>query len=382
MSQLNSGSPTSTCIDPDKYDRLLHELFSCIGDEAGFTHFMKALHRELNLVCTGLAGIQLNPSKGLYGWSEGYPKGFIPLLLKSGLLFKDEAIKTGLSLKPGEITSYANFDSNYQIANNLSPFSKTWVTGLGIADSCILNLPVSSNLRFILILNRHKDHGVFLPEDLNLLTKLKPHIERALYLHDQLHQSQRFSNNMAQSMKHLSHAVAVFSPTIQLIAYSEKFKQLGQHYRVFNIDESTLDIHFNDPEFSTNFFTEISLIAGKEVELGQSYIHYLQTNKLPLRVCLQATLNKNHGVDNILIEIYDPNTSRALTTKDIQHIVKASDSEANVCLDLLNNLDVKQISENRGLSSHTVRSYIKSLLNKNNMSRQVELITKILRVGP
>ena len=197
----------------DMFDKLVTSLYSSVDHKEGFDPFLRHIREALNLVSCCLAVIQKEPQlKGLYGWAVGYPPGVVPLMLKTGLVFKDEAIARALEQGPNTLFSYADGDPDCDVLAGMSTFSRTWIRAAGIADSAAIAFTNKYQQHVILVFNRHKSSPVFSREEMALLGRLKKHAEIALDLYERLHRSEQIFKDLQSSIAVLKQPVAVFSP--------------------------------------------------------------------------------------------------------------------------------------------------------------------------
>lgn len=373
-------TPDSTQIA--RLDRLVSSLYACVDSEEGFHPFLNCIREELHLTSASFAVFQKEPQKkGLYGWNIGYPPGIISLMLKTGLVFKDKAIAEALENGPNSLFSYANGDPDYDLLAEMSTFSRTWIRAAGIIDSATIAFTNRYQQHVILVLNRHKSLSVFDQGDMALLARLKKHIEIAIDLYERIHRSDQVFNNLKTSISLLKQPVAIFSPVTTLITASPTFVAMGSRYGAFHIDEEEKLIAFKDEGFGLAFYTQLGLyVSGETSALDDSDTLYLHTDALPLRFSLTPVKNQNTHNHNVLVEIFDPNQCREPCPEEIRKILKVTDSEARVCLGLLKGINPADIAEQQGIAISTVRGYIKSILQKNNFNRQVDLVAHLLRI--
>ena len=369
--------------DPtDTLDRLVTSLYSSVDHREGFDPFLRHIREELNLVSCCLAVIQKEPQlKGLYGWAVGYPPGVVPLMLKTGMVFKDEAIARALEQGPNTLFSYADGDPERDVLAGMSTFSRTWIRAAGIADSAAIAFTNKYQQQAILVFNRHKSCPIFSHEDMALLGRLKKHAEIALDLYERLHRSEQIFKDLQSSIAVLKQPAAVFSPLSLLISASPAFVEIGHRYQVFTVNHDSGEIAFRDPAFSKDFYTQLMLfITGKTDALNDNDTLYLHTDALPLRVSITPVHNEQRNNRNVLVEMFDPNACRTPGVEEIRKVISATDAEARVCLCLLKGANTAEAAEQLGLAISTIRTNIKSLLQKNNFNRQVDLITHLLRI--
>ncbi|MCK0153155.1 hypothetical protein MWU49_05550 [Alcanivorax sp. S6407] len=389
LSKPADTAPHATLLDSaasdtttDRLDRLITQLYACVDHNNGFEPFLQCIKEELNLVSCSLAAIQKEPQmKGLYGWAVGYPPGVIPLMLKTGLVFKDEAISRALEMGPNALFSFADGKPDHDILASMPAFTRTWVRAAGIIDSATVAFTNKYQQHIVLVFNRHKSATIFSTEEMALISRLRKHVEIAVDLYERVHRSEQGFKDLQSSISMLKQPVAVFSPVGAMVTASPAFRELGRNHDVFEVNEESREIEFRNEPFSQQFHTQLMLyITGETSALDDSDTLYLETPALPLRFSLTPVQNQGNPTRNVLVEIFDPNQTRELSVNEIRKVIHATESEARVCLALLKGADPAETAEQLGLAVSTVRSYIKTLLSKNNFNRQVDLVTHLLRI--
>ena len=144
LARTDNEPPGAKQLEPDDaqadiLDSLVTSLYSCVEHKDGFDLFLRNIRDTFDLVSCCLAVIQKEPHlKGLYGWAVGYPPGIVPLMLKTGLVFKDKAIARALETGPNALFSYADGDPESNFLADMPTFSRTWIRAAGIIDSATI----------------------------------------------------------------------------------------------------------------------------------------------------------------------------------------------------------------------------------------------------
>ncbi|NRA43213.1 MAG: hypothetical protein HRU21_13035, partial [Pseudomonadales bacterium] len=194
-----------------EYDELLHKLYLAIEGK-GFDQFLLTIRETLGLASACLGVIDQAKKKTLYGFASGYPKGVLPLIIKSNGFVREDGVVRAFAKGPSCLFSYSEGNPNYNILTGLSFFTQKWVKASGIIDAAVISFMLNPRLRVVLIFNRHRHSGLIAQQELELLTRLKPHIEQACLLYDRACRHQKNIANIQQLVNHLDYPVAIFSP--------------------------------------------------------------------------------------------------------------------------------------------------------------------------
>lgn len=357
------------------FDGLLHDLYASI-EVKGFDNFLAAMRNEFGLVSACLVVIDEPRQKALYGFASGYPKGLIPILLKTNGVVKEDGVVRAIAHGPSCVLRYSEGDPNYNILKGLSFFTQKWVKASGIFDAAIISFMLNQSQRVVIILNRHERAGIFQTEDMLLLKRLKPHIESACALYNRFCRDSKKVAGIQEIVTHLDYPVAIFSPLHEVISFSGEFKSVGELYHLWQLDGGQFSCF--DDEVSRRIIDCCFCTKMEQEGVFSPQILFLPTDKLPLRLTFKALVSERFSDALVMLEIHDPNRQPNLKLNHIGASLEVSPAEANVCLSLVNGLDAQAIAETHSLSIHTVRSHIKNVLRRNEMSRQTELVIKLV----
>jgi len=205
-----------------------------------------------------------------------------------------------------------------------------------------------------------------------LLKQLQPHIELAVQLYKNTGESYISTN-----IKNLKQAVATLSNSGKLIACSQAFEDLGNKHQAFSIHKPSKTLTFLDEQFQSELNKRLKS-TRKNTKTSRPL--YIRTKKLPLKVSIDKIFNEDTQTSFSIIEIKAPNKPIKINPNFIQTVIHATPAETEVCQHLIFGLSVKVAAEKLERSEHTIRTNIKSLLKKNAMTRQLELITKVLQI--
>jgi DNA-binding CsgD family transcriptional regulator len=362
-------------------DLLLSSLYGCVNSDSGFKQFLYSLNEHLSVFSAALCCIDPARRKGYFGWSTGYPPGHVNGLIKTGLIFNDEAVLRASRASSGSIYSFSEGRDDFDIFNQLSLTSKIWAKIVNMKDSACFTFNLDDGRKMALIINRNKQQGVFAKADLQLLNRLASHIERAVSLYITLHHQLQLKQGLDSAINSIDHAMAVYSATGLLINTNKAFINFGEKHQIYQANASKLI--FSNKHVDEQFQQLISLfmVAGDDgVKITKTEVMYIKNNENSLlRFHLRALFNDHDQLTGVLVEAKNTLTSIEPTVDLVCKIINCSNAEAKVVLRLLAGEDAATAAKSLCLSPHTVRSYIKEVLSKNDFKRQIDLISVLLK---
>jgi DNA-binding CsgD family transcriptional regulator len=378
---LLPSSTTTAASQLEHFDQLLTALYACVDHEDGFTQFLQVFRKIFQVKTAALICMRVEPFKGIYSWASGYPPGLIKMLIKTGTLAKDEAIVRAGKEPSGSVYCFSGCNPDYDIFADISPVTKAWLKTVGITDNATLTFEVRSNERFVFLLNRVGKQGIFKQQELELLQRLQPHLERALSLFEALSHEKNVSEGLHSAIDNLHYPVALFSVVGRLVNINQTFRDLGERYGIFRVDDSTAQLTFNDKsteeEFSRHLTACLFNVAQEQASVD---VMFVKTEALPVRLTIRPLYNKKKRLSGVMVEARDSNTAKEYSATDVQKVLDCTEAEAKVIAKLLLGDDVAMAAESLNLSAHTVRGYVKSVMSKNDFHRQLDLIAALLKV--
>jgi len=360
-------------------DALLHHLYGCINDGDGFDPFLNSLCDYINVFSSALVCIDPIKKKGYFGWSTGYPPGLITGLIKTGLVFNDEAVMRAVKEPPGSIYSFSKGRDDFNITSHVSLNSKVWAKAVNMKDSACYTFALADGRRMALIINRNKQQGVFEQKDLQLLNRLATHIQRAVNLYVDLHKQRQLKQGLDSAINSLDHPMAIYSATGSLVNANPAFIQFGKTHQVFSIKDDAISFHNEDNDEQFQKMLLMLTLSDEPKSAGMEVMFMKNSEDRLLRLQLRPLYAGDAQLSGVLIEAKDTLMSVEPTVDIIGQVITCSEAEAKVVLCLLAGNDATETAATLSLSPHTVRSHIKEVLNKNNFTRQIDLIAMIIK---
>jgi len=365
---------------PSKLQGLINNLYQCALDNFNFDSFTSEVGHVFSAYQASLCVIDTTDNKVLYGWAHGYPQGVINIMIRMGLILKDEAIRRGLDASEPCIQIFSDHDPNFEVKNELGPFSRTWAVASGLVDCAVVTNFDRDNNHVILVLNRHKsvghyDHGV--TDQLMILQQHMGHVFSAnnkkfsrpsgfdpfeRFIFDQHQPSLLLTNNseVIACNKHFECLASLYPNTINILdnVFTLVDRKSREEYEKVMLEMILTD---HEPGVRRNMIIPCN-------------------NRLPLILELSHAFGPEGTECKVILVMHDPNKAIEIRVDRVMNIIKATESEARVVASLAEGKTPIEVSEKLELTQNTVRSYIKSVLAKNNYNRQVDLINDIQRV--
>lgn len=364
-----------------QFNQLVSTLYQCLESSAGFQSFFDAFKEHFHTLNGGILAVTENPQRISFCWTFGYPEGFEEWFMNSDLPEGDEAITRFRQLPVRQFDSFMQGDTERHILDLIpedSP-SRPWVEQQGIGDSAGMLVTKRDQLNIIFMTNRHQKYGAFNNSELLQMNLLAPHIENAVSLRLKLYESDRNNDSLAVALSHVSKPLVVINSMAKVATANDAAMSLIGKSKLLNIDDSK---SLCSPVRRINR----NLTDGIAMGIVQSLKQTATTNMIfaddgyeKIAMSLTPLISEESAGNGVLIELFDYQLDIEVDTEKLQSLFDCTQAEANIAIELMHGLSAQDIVEKNGVSIHTVRQQIKSLLAKNGYHKQTELIAMLMR---
>jgi DNA-binding CsgD family transcriptional regulator len=235
------------------------------------------------------------------------------------------------------------------------------------------------NNRFLLILNRNNDQGIFYKRDLFFLEKLQHHIQRCCSLFISMQEKEQRSQEYSSALMNVEYPIALISSLGNVAAINQSFIDLGEKYNLFDYSVEKKQLIFRCNEYQEKFnLALLPFLTNIEHEQTKKDFLLIRSDLCNIKFNFRALGENIIKQVPVLVELKEVDKKPVFSVDEIQQVIDATLSEANVVSHMVAGEDAKDIAINLNLSIHTVRGYVKSLLAKNDCRKQSDLIALII----
>ncbi|PHR66521.1 helix-turn-helix transcriptional regulator [Alcanivorax sp.] len=379
----NDAAPaTSTQLTEQelkRYNQLVNMLYRCLHDNTGFRAFFEAFQAHFQALQGGIMGITSNPQRLCYGWTFGYPEGFEQWYINSDLPERDEAITRFVNQPPRQFASFLEGHSEGSILDMLGPESRAWAEQINMIDSVGMLVTQTEQCRVIFMANRQQQHGPYSARELLQLNLLAPHIENAVTLHLKLYQSSNDNENLALALNHVNKALVVCNALGRVAQANHAARSiLESSNKLFLSEGERLTSKNNRLARKINDAISTCIVHSHQGKLEPVTL-FIPDSDERLALSLVPLIADNPDNNGVLIELFSFNASQQPDLEKMQALFDCTPAEASVASAMMQGLSANEIAEKKGISIHTARQHIKSLLGKNGFGKQTELIAMLVR---
>lgn len=376
-------SPTRRLVmqNSNEFDNLLSSLYVCAADGFSFADFVAKSCDYFKAEQASFVVINKESQKTICGWAHGYPKGLISMMIRSNLIHKDEGVKMALACSKPTVSTFCNYNPKHDIKHGVGVFTRTWLSATGIVDCAVATTINNEGNHVILIMNRHKSQGVYDESIKEPLYELLTHLQRIFSTSQSTIELADRADSLTQYIEGRAMPSAMINTQGALVTQNESFTELIKRYPA-DIKIANGEMQFASNEQQAIFdATVLDMLSDQHVVQSEERLLIECSGRLPLVARLSMAFGIQKKPSHVIVGLLDPNSQLNIDAEFVMRIIKATDAEARVVSLLSLGHSPAAAAQALDLKENTVRSYIKSVLAKNDYHRQLDLINDINRLA-
>lgn len=238
-------------------------------------------------------------------------------------------------------------------------------------------------------IHRGFDAEPFGKQELQLLDTLAPHFQRALLIQRQLHQHASRAQTLQYALSKVTLGTVILDHNDQILYRNELAEQLLRNHPALSQVQQGIKAHYpEDDQKLRTMLTHLRDPASHDNGLRDLAIglHHPDNNQ-PLTVigvpCHEAPHTHPGPTQpgQVVLYLSDPSASFNATEELLMEAFGLSHREAGIAIALTNGLDLKTISDQKGVSLATVRTQLKGLFHKLGVNKQQDIIRILIGSG-
>lgn len=236
-----------------------------------------------------------------------------------------------------------------------------------------------------LSVNRSYARGSFERGALDLAERLRPHIRRAFKLTAKLGESALKGDDAGVALDQSPHGIFVLNDLGAVRRTNRAADRLMAQGLGLYVAHGRLGMTRADDDRRLEALIAAAAAGDPEQRCGGSMGLRTARRRGPLSVTVAPVRSERLAVfghrPSVVVVITDPEARPAVTEAAVQNVFGLTPAEARVALAMLDGATAREAAEQLGVSFHTVRHQIQSLLDKTGASRRTELVALLARAG-
>lgn len=263
-------------------------------------------------------------------------------------------------------------------------FYNGFMRPLDIHSVMFIRLALHDDDVFAISISRAERHDRFGADDLAVARRLHPHLLRSFALGQKFAASGRNSDNLADALSQLRHAVMLVSDdgrVLHVNAAAEKLMARSADL-IIRGGRLTASNHSAARRLEQLIGVAGSADAAQRTSGSMTTGVFDRRNRLSIAVSpLRSARDSIFGSEAcVMVAITDSGAQPHLDERRLRDLFSLSPAEARVALAILHGRSPKEAAASLGISFFTVRGHLVRIFEKTNTNRQVELVRVLMQV--
>jgi DNA-binding CsgD family transcriptional regulator len=297
---------------------------------------------------------------------------------------EDPWLKIAASLQPGDVRIGRELVSDQELLRTdfyydlLKPADYRYAIGCVVDDTADYNVGLS--------LNRGPRQNDFDDRDRQLISKLAPHLKRAILLRNELKTSQQRTIALESGLHSLSSALAITDATGDVCFINQPMELLLDRQKELQILNKRIVAATRQKQLQLDQLiqTAAAIFNGENVTGSCSLSLTLNNtgyNLVALPLGSPAFYDVAGAQGCVAISISERTGGQHVSRKLLVDLYRLTLRETQLCEALMADLSLNDAAEKIGVTSSTARSYLKSIFQKVDVQSQSSLVLRLSKLS-
>jgi DNA-binding CsgD family transcriptional regulator/PAS domain-containing protein len=238
-----------------------------------------------------------------------------------------------------------------------------------------------ARLRF----SRRRDEARFSDDERQFLTRITPHISRAIQIYAILNRTTTERDVYAGAVSQLAVPTIILDEQARVLNANPVAQALLDEHDGVSVSDQKLRIEGRD----TNRFLQEALhsIIRAQQQGEASVVRAMRVPRsgnradlgLVVRPVPASEWSQGQSSPSVAVFISDPDSHEPASQQILSDLFQLTPAESNLAVLLARGLSLAEVSEVQSISQHTARAQLKSIFAKTGVSRQAELVRVVLK---
>jgi DNA-binding CsgD family transcriptional regulator/PAS domain-containing protein len=232
-------------------------------------------------------------------------------------------------------------------------------------------------------INRSAKKGGFSTDDMDLARRLQPHMIRAFELTEKLTVAGLMTDGMAAALDQTPFGVFLLDDTGRLQRANRTAERLLSGLGGVCLLHGRLTASQPDAARKLHALIATATSPDRSLRSGGAMTLRISADRAPLSVTVAPIRSERLPVfdhrPSVVVCITDPEAEQAISAQQVLGLYGLTAAEARVAAGLMSGVSSRDIATSNGVSIHTVRHQLQSMLEKTGASRQSELVAMLMR---
>lgn len=362
--------------------QLIARLYEGVGTGQFFQRFMEQVSQVLDLRSgsIGISNLATREIKG--GWPWNIEPLYLAIYVASDLANKDRLLQHVIQSPPGRFYAIEADLPDARAYQRESEVYQTWASPQGIRDVAMALLLRDGDWVGFVVCHRREEQGAFAAEELALLNRLLPHLQRGLEMH-------RGLVDVSDHQQSISRWMSLFKPPAML--FDEKFEithmnlaaeRFLERQSCLQVQDARLDL--GDPVMNSQVGFQV--MAAIKFALGQynlepEIVKIDQPPDQPFSLIflpLRDSGNQVVTAASALVFVYAEDHTAPVSLAPLQEVFGLTTAERTLCEALTQGETLAQVAQRENKSKETLRTQLRRIFRKLDVNTQTELVVTLM----
>jgi len=293
------------------------------------------------------------------------------------------ALDPFVDLRPGEIVSLQDLMSLKDLQK--SEYYRQFLEPAGILYIIGADVREPGGMEARLRISRGPDERAFSADDKTLLSRVMPHLARALEIHARLRRIASERALYAGAVDQLAVGTIILDghgAVLDTNRVAQDLLRLSDGMRVVNNQ-----LRFSDAEIGQQLQRVVAKVLEAHIRGEPAMVEALRLRRpsgkgdfgLVIRPVPRSAWSEGQSSPAVAIFISAPEVQSHTSEQVVKQLFAFTPAETRLALRLASGLSLAEACDELGISQHTARAQLKAIFAKCGVTRQAELVRLILR---
>ncbi|WP_347332923.1 helix-turn-helix transcriptional regulator [Marinimicrobium locisalis] len=365
---------------------MIRLLYESATSEPAWESFFKELLNTLRLRSGNLLTTNIKSGEicSHYQVGEGIELHYMDAYMER-YRHEDPIISSAFKQPFGTVVTFGTLcvPGDYQLVK--SDYYQKWCVPQDIFDGACAQVLSDGDWCTFIVLERRKSEGAFKQTDIALIERLLPHLRQAFQIHLRFTTLKNESSGLDALLALFPYGTAAIDSNGLISNINQKAIDILNRHPGVTLNQKRLS--FEDAVLSKRVSLSIinSAYSARETADYSVHIYRVEESASPLHLLVLpfSPLSRSAPTSSIkaIIALYDSKQPLTPHISTIAALYRLTQSEAELTTHLITGESLEEIARKSCKSKETLRGYLKTIFRKLNVTRQAELVAKIL-TGP
>jgi DNA-binding CsgD family transcriptional regulator/PAS domain-containing protein len=288
-----------------------------------------------------------------------------------------------VNLPLNQVTALSDMLADDELAR--SDYYRQYLQPVGLFQILGLDIAEPGGMLARMRLSRRRDEPAFTREERDWLTRLSPHLRRAIQIYATLNRTASERDVYAGAVSQLAVATIILDEQGRVLNMNPVAQLLVDQADGLSLRNQHLQVAGRDTNRELQSALQTIVRAQQHGQPGVARALRVPRSAgradlgLVVRPVPVSEWSEGQSSPCAAVFISDPDLHETASKQTLGELFGLTPAEANLAILLARGLSLAEVSEAQNISQHTARAQLKSIFAKTGVSRQAELVRLIIK---